>query len=373
MANKFTRYLFGDGNFGKGLVGGLIKPKGIMASWQHASRTFVDDTFRLAPRHKFLYYVVFDIDPRSHNATSFTSKHSQEVALLCKSAELPKFNFETVTKNQYNRKKLLYKSMNYEPVNITLHDDNSGIVSSMWAIYYAAYIQDRKLPLNAHEDLHYRGAGTSFDSYRYGLDNDKRYDFFKSISIYTMSRSRFNGYTLVNPRIQSWNHGNVDYADGGVMESAMSIQYESVQYSTGRVSTNSPKGFATLHYDVTPSPLSIQGGGTPTLFGSGGVLGGIESIFGDVAGGAAFNSPAGFLGTAIKARNTYLNIKEIKNKGLAGGELQGVLGQIISSPAAVGGIINTVGGIAGTIFPKNIPSGDSVIASAKKFFGPGGP
>ena len=373
MANKFTRYLLGDGNFLGGLVGGITKPKGIMADWQHASRTFVDDTFRLAPRHKFLYYVVFDINSQSHNATSFTSKHSQEVALLCKSAELPKFNFETVSKNQYNRKKLLYKSMNYEPVNITLHDDNSGIVSSMWAIYYAAYIQDRKLPLNAYEDLHYRGAGTSFDSYRYGLDNDKRYDFFKSISIYTMSRSRFNGYTLVNPRIQSWNHGNVDYADGGVMESAMSIQYESVQYSTGRVSTNSPKGFATLHYDVTPSPLSIQGGGTPTLFGSGGVLGGIESIFGDVAGGAAFNSPAGFLSTAIKARNTYLNIKEIKNKGLAGGELQGVLGQIISSPAAVGGIINTVGGIAGTIFPKNVPSGDSVIASAKKFFGPSGP
>jgi hypothetical protein len=365
MANKFTRYLLGDGNFGKGLLGGITKPKGIMADWQHASRTFVDDTFRLAPRHKFLYYVVFDINPSSHNATSFTSKHSQEVALLCKTADLPKFNFETVSKNQYNRKKLLYKSMNYEPVNITLHDDNTGIVSSMWAIYYAAYIQDRKLPLNAFEDLHYRGAGTSFDSYRYGLDNDKRYDFFRSISIYTMSRSRFNGYTLVNPRIQSWNHGTVDYADGGTMESAMTIQYESVQYSTGTVKNNSPKGFATLHYDVTPSPLSVQGGGTSALFGGGGVLAGIESIFGDVAGGASFNSPAGFLSTAIKSVNTYNNFKGLSKDGIAR-----ELGQLISSPAAIGGIVSTVGGIAGNIFPKNIPSGDSVIASAKKFFGP---
>jgi len=365
MANKFTRYLLGDGNFGKGLLGGITKPKGIMADWQHASRTFVDDTFRLAPRHKFLYYVVFDINPSSHNATSFTSKHSQEVALLCKTADLPKFNFETVSKNQYNRKKLLYKSMNYEPVNITLHDDNTGIVSSMWAIYYAAYIQDRKLPLNAFEDLHYRGAGTSFDSYRYGLDNDKRYDFFRSISIYTMSRSRFNGYTLVNPRIQSWNHGTVDYADGGTMESAMTIQYESVQYSTGTVKNNSPKGFATLHYDVTPSPLSVQGGGTSALFGGGGVLAGIESIFGDVAGGASFNSPAGFLSTAIKSVNTYNNFKGLSKDGIAR-----ELGQLISSPAAIGGIVSTVGGIAGNIFPKNIPSGDSVVASAKKFFGP---
>jgi len=367
MANKFTRYLLGDGNFFGGLVGGITKPKGIMADWQHASRTFVDDTFRLAPRHKFLYYVVFDINPSSHNATSFTSKHSQEVALLCKTADLPKFNFETVSKNQYNRKKLLYKSMNYEPVNITLHDDNNGIVSSMWAIYYAAYIQDRKLPLNAFEDLHYRGAGTSFDSYRYGLDNDKRYDFFNSISIYTMSRSRFNGYTLVNPRIQSWNHGTVDYADGCTMESAMTIQYESVQDSTGTVKNNSPKGFATLHYDVTPSPLSVQGGGTSALFGGGGVLAGVESIFGDIANSNSplYNSPAGFLSTAIKSVNTYKNFKGLSKDGIAR-----ELGQIISSPAAIGGIVNTVGGIAGSIFPKNVPSGDSVVASAKKFFGP---
>jgi len=363
MANKFTRYLLGDGNFGKGLLGGITKPKGIMADWQHASRTFVDDTFRLAPRHKFLYYVVFEINSGAHTATSFTAKHGQEVALLCKTAELPKFNFEMVTKNQYNRKKLLYKSMNYEPVNITMHDDNTGIVSSMWAIYYAAYMQDRKLPLNAYKDLHYREAGTSFDNYRYGLDNDKRGDFFTSISIYTMSRSRFNGYTLVNPRIQNWNHGSVDYGDGGTMESAMTIQYESVQYSTGRVSNNSPKGFATLHYDVTPSPLSVQGGGTSALFGGGGVLAGIESIFGDVAGGASFNSPAGFLGTAIKSINTYNNVKDLSKDGIAR-----ELGQIISSPAAIGGIVNTVGGIAGSIFPKNIPSGDSIIASAKKFF-----
>jgi hypothetical protein len=137
-----------------------------------------------------------------------------------------------------------------------------------------------------------------------------------------------------------------------------------VQYSTGTVKNNSPKGFATLHYDVTPSPLSVQGGGTSALFGGGGVLAGIESIFGDVGGGASFNSPAGFLSTAIKSVNTYKNFKGLSKDGIAR-----ELGQLISSPAAIGGIVNTVGGIAGSIFPKNIPSGDSIVASAKKFFG----
>ncbi len=365
MANKFTRYLLGDGNFFKGLVGGIVKPKGMMADWQHASRVFVDDTFRLAPRHKFLYHAVFKIRKDAHTALGFSEKHAQEISVLVKTAELPKYNFDSVVKNQYNRKKLIYKNFNYEPVNFTFHDDNAGIINSLWAIYYAAYIQDRKLPTHAHRnDLNYRPSSTSLDGFRYGLDNDKAVDFFESISIYTMSRQRFNGYTLINPRIKSWSHGNVSYAEGDTIESSMQIEYESVQYSSGSVSALKNQGFATLHYDFAPSPLSIQGGGTQTLFGESGVLGGIESIFGDVAGGATFNSPQGFLSTAIKTVNTYNNVKSLSKDGIAR-----ELGQIISSPAAVGGIVNTIGGIAGSVFPRNVPSGDSVVASVKKFFG----
>jgi len=365
MANKFTRYLLGDGNFFRGLQGGITKPKGIMADWQHASRTFVDDTFRLAPRHKFLYYAVFKIRKDSHAALAFTTKHTQEISVLVKTAELPKYNFDSVVKNQYNRKKIIYKNFNYEPVNFTFHDDSAGIINSLWAIYYAAYIQDRKLPVQAHRnELNYRPASTPLDSFRYGLDNDKAVDFFESISIYTMSRQRFNGYTLLNPRIKNWSHGSVSYAEGDTIESSMGVEYESVQYSSGSVSDLKRDGFATLHYDVAPSPLSIQGGGTQTVFGEAGVLGGIESIFGDVAKGNIFDSPQGFLGTAIKTINTYNNAKSLTKDGIAR-----ELGQIISSPAVISGAVNTIGGLVGSVFPRNVPSGDGVVASVKKFFG----
>jgi hypothetical protein len=366
MANKFTRFLTGDGGgFFGNVVGGLIKPKGQMANWQHATRVFVDDTFRLAPRSNFMFYVTFEINPLAHNALAFTTKHAQEVTFLVKSADLPKYNFESATKNQYNRKKLVYKNFTYEAVNIAFHDDNNGIVNAMWSIYYAAYIKDRKLPEQAYSDTKLRpGNVKSLDSFRYGLDNDKGPDFFKSISIYTMSRSRFNGYKLINPRIKSWQHGQVAYASADTLESSMTLEYEAVQYSTGTVSRNSPKGFAMLHYDTAPSPLSVQGGGVSTLTGEGGVLAGVEQIFGAVGSGAAFDSPGGFLSTAIKAVNTYNNAK-----GLSFNSIKNEAVNILSSPAGVNGVVNTVGGIVGSVFPQNIPSGDSVLASAKKFFG----
>ncbi len=359
MANKFIRYLTGDGpnNFVGNFFNGLLAPKGIMGNWQHATRIFIDNTFRLSPRTKFLFYVQFEIDKTSFQAPAFTNRHTEELGVLVKSADLPKFNFDTEIKNQYNRKKLLYKQINYEPVNITFHDDTQGIVNALWAIYYGTYVQDRHNPQSAYSALHYRPSGAeSLDNFRYGLDANKSSDIFKSISIYTMSRSRFNGYTLVNPRIKSWSHGNVDYAATETLDSTMNLEYEAVYYTHGTVSEGSPKGFATLHYDKLPSPLTVAGGGTATLTGGGGVLAGLESVFGAVGSGKAFGSFGGFLGTAIAGINTAKNIGQLSKEGLKQEAIN-----IISSPQG----LSTIGGVIGAVFPKNQTSNSTTEASQK--------
>ena len=357
MANYFTRYL---NQFGAGLLEGATNPKGVMGNFQHATRLFIDDTFRLSPRTKFLFYVVFEIDKTAHRSPTFTARHGEEVGLLVKSADLPKFNFDSIVKNQYNRKKIVYKNINYEPVNISMHDDSAGIVNAMWAIYYGYYIQDRHLPTAAYNANHLRPTKTPSDNFRYGMDSDITVPFFKSISIYTMSRRRFNGYTLVNPRIKSWNHGTVAYAESDLLESQMTLEYESVKYTGGTVAYNSPKGFATLHYDLLPSPLSVAGGGVSTLTGDGGVLDGIEQIFGDVASGNAFDSIGGFLGTAIKTANTYKNAKGITKEGLKNEAIN-----ILSNPANIASAASTVGGVVGAIFPKSSNSTGKTDANPK--------
>ena len=345
MANKFTRYL---SEFGSGLIEGVTKPKGQMSDYRHATKLFVDNGLRLSPKTKFLFYVYFEMDNTVRGMSPFSAKHKNEAGLLVKSADLPKFNFESVTKNQYNRKKIVYKQINYEAVNINMHDDSNNVISAMWALYYGYYIGDRHNPNAAYESNHYRPTGTNKDNFRYGLDNDKSVDFFKSVTIYTMSRRRFVGYTLVNPRIKSWNHGGMDYSAGEFNESQMTLEYEAVRYSTGNVSVGSPKGFATLHYDTVPSPLSVAGGGVATLTGEGGVLDGLDQIFGDVGSGAAFNTPGGFIGTLAKTFNTYKNLKGLSKDQLASEAIN-----ILSNPGNISTAIDKVSGVVGTIFPKS--------------------
>lgn len=355
MANKFTRFL-------TGVQEGLLTPKGQQANWQHATRLFVDDTMRLAPRTKFLFYVRFELNKAAIRAKEFTDNHVEEVGLLVKAVDLPKFSFDTVTKNQYNRKKIVYTKINYDPINISMHDDNAGITNALWAIYYGYYIGDRQNPSAAYNENKYRPTKTPVDNFRYGMDNDITEPFFKSISIYTMSRRRFLGYTLVNPRIKSWNHGTADYSLSEFMESTMTIEYEAVRYSAGNVKFNNPKGFANLHYDFVPSPLSVAGGGVSNLTGDGGVLDGLEQIFGDIGSGATFDSFGGFLGTAIKTVNTYKNIQGLSKEGLKREAIN-----ILSNPANVATAVSTVGGVVGAVFPKGpAAQGETITASQKK-------
>jgi hypothetical protein len=350
MANKFTRYL---GSF----VGGLTNPKGIVSNYRHATRLFVDDTFRLSPRTKFNFYVRFEINKQAVKAPNFNDRHIDEVGLLVKSTDLPKFTFDSVVKNQYNRKRIIYKQINYDALSLTMHDDSAGIINALWSLYYGYYIKDRQNPVNAYKDTKFRSNTDDLSKFRYGMDNDVKEPFFKSISIYTMSRRRFLGYTLINPKIKTWSHGQVAYAEGDTLESSMSIEYEAVQYSGGSVSVNNPKGFATLHYDNLPSPLSVAGGGVANLFGEGGGLDGLEQIFGDVSGGTAFGSVGGFLGTTIKAINTYKNISSLSKDSLKKEAVN-----ILTNPA---NITRAVGGLA-AVFPKSSNVEPTATASQKK-------
>jgi hypothetical protein len=128
----------------------------------------------------------------------------------------------------------------------------------------------------------------------------------------------------------------------------MSLEYEAVKYSAGQVSYNNPKGFATLHYDSVPSPITVAGGGVASLTGAGGVLDGIEQIFGNIGSGATFDSPGGFLGTAIASINTYKNIRQ-----LSSAQLKSEAINILSNPRNIGTAISTVGGVVGAVFPKS--------------------
>lgn len=321
MANKITKFL---GN----VVGGIFGSDGDMRDFQHAARLFSDNFQALAPKVEFLYHVYFDINQGAKRAPGnfgfAKSEANIEVGMLVKACQVPGVNLNTETKNQYGKKTNIQTQVQYTPVNITFHDDNSNLISGMWQQYFKNYYADSNYP----EDLKiqptynapYKWGGGQKSlkqgNYSFGYDNWATFDFFNHISIYQLSRHRFFEYRLINPIITAWQGPNLSSSSSQPAENTMTLIYEGIQYAEGNVSNGNPDGFAQLHYDTTPSPLSLMGGGTASLFGQTGVIAGGLDVFGDIASGSAFADPFSFIGTAIKAKNTVDNANKLTGRGI---------------------------------------------------------
>ena len=116
--------------------------------------------------------------------------------------------------------------------------------------------------------------------------------------------------------ISQWDAPQHDAGNSAPVENQMTVIYEGIRYSEGSV-RSSPGGFSSIHYDKTPSPLSVMGGGSATLFGAGGVIAGGLDVFGDLMDPNVRVNPLALIGTAIKAKNTIENAKQLTKAGVS--------------------------------------------------------
>jgi len=324
-------------NFLQGFQDGLPG----MKDYRHASRLYIDNNHKLMPKQKFLFHVVFNTDETLF-VDSFNSNERYELNMLVKSCDLPKYNMSVEEKTQYNKKMYAATRIAYEPVNITFHDDHADTVNAFWKKYYEYHIADS---LSMNSDLQI--AETKDDLYdwgdkrttnKFGMDtpNQRKRPYLKGIEIFVLHKQRFTSMTLVNPVIGSFSHDNLDQTDGaGVMSNTMQILYETVIYKSGIINRNNVPGFATIHYDNEPSPLTVLGGGTNSIFGPGGVVDGIGSVIRNVQSG-------NILGAILSASNTYNNAKKIRKKDVKA-ELKGIAKEgILEIGKQAGSITNPI-------------------------------
>lgn len=348
---KLTKFLGSVAN-------GIFGSQGDMRDYQHAARLFTDNFMRLSPKVEFLYHVFLDINPAAIRTPNpfygFSSPEARiETGMLVKNFNLPGISVQTETKNQYGKKTNIQTAVQYNPVNLTFHDDNNGLIGGLWEQYFKSQYADSQFvdflqieptynsQTKTTETVNTRADGLGADQtkttttstvqtgLKFGFDNYKSVRFFNSIKLYQLSKKRFFEFELINPIIQNWTPPTMNSSSSNPAENQMTVIYEGVRYNTGRVSTESVKGFTALHYDNIPSPLGSGGAG---LFGPGGVLAGGLDVVGDVIQGDIFTDPFALIGTAIKAKRTYENAKELNSEGIRN-EVTGIVTRSITNAA----------------------------------------
>jgi len=287
--------------------------------YQHGARLFVDNNYELQPRYSNLFHVVFNLTAQA--AGYFNGVEKLEINMLVKSIDLPSFNIDTQTHNQYNREVHSQHKIHYNPVNVTFHDDQKDLIRSFLYTYTNFYYDDSKYSL---------GGGSYRTDDRYGGRKDNQWGlskgntrFFKDIRVYSMLQKRFAEYILINPIITNFGHDSHAYTNTGLMQHTMQIQYETVKYATGFVNNVNPKGFGDIHYDKTPSPIGIFGRGpSNSIFFGGGLIDAANAVTSDLASG-------NIIGAIVKGGLIFNNTKDISLKDVFSSDLKRATNKIL--------------------------------------------
>jgi hypothetical protein len=248
--------------FGQDFLKGFLGNNSLR-DYQHANRVFATNAYELKPRFKFLFHVSFTLNVQEipYLRGAMGNDDIMNLSLAVKTVDLPKYNVDVETLNQYNRKRIIQKKINYEPVSMTFHDTSDDLVRKMWYLYMSYYYKDPTQKYlapnnnngeNGASANQQRGFGyNDRDIYaveRVGNVNDWGYigesfndggssltsgkpPFFRDIRIYGMDQHKFAEYVLINPVITAWNHDQYDYTQGaGIMQNTMTVAYETVKY-----------------------------------------------------------------------------------------------------------------------------------------------
>ena len=332
--------------FGQDFLNGFFG-NDYLRDYTHASKTFQTNGYANSPRLKFLFHVYFTLEtvgiPMLRNA--FSSGENSTIGLLVKNIDLPKFTIDTEILNQYNRKRVIQKKINYDPISVAFHDDGNDLIRTLWYNYYSYYYKDRVQPYDGiattagtsgpmqTKPMGFRYNGRDIydktravsdwgyvgESYSDGTGSaNGKPSFFRDISIYGFNQHKFVRYVLINPVISQWSHDQYDYSqDAGVMENKMTIQYETVKYYSGAIGSVRPDtnvvGFADPNaYDQRSSPLT-RPGGIASVIGQGGLLDTGIGIMGDLQAVAQGRGGLSNIIGAVQKADTIYNAFKGKN------------------------------------------------------------
>lgn len=259
-----------------------------LRDYRHATRLFLSNNYELAPKYTWLFHVYFDLNPE---LTSLNQRQQIESGMLVKSTDLPRFRIDTKVNNNYNRACISQTKIKYEDINITFHDDSANTVRKLWFDYFNYYYRDMDNnygdatgslnPVYLKNNKQVLGQRNLYNKFGFSprKNSNVSNQYIQAIRIYSFHQKRFSEYTILNPIISAYRHGTHQNGQDGTLENSMTIQYEAVLYAGGFAKI--ARGFADLHYDKAPSPLTVAGGGTNSILGPGGIVNAANEIITD--------------------------------------------------------------------------------------------
>lgn len=205
-------------------------------------------------RQKFQGYVNFvfnrDLFDQLYGEDVNNTEFRTTISSLVRNAELPSVQFQTETKNMYNRKRIVQTGVQYQPVSMTVYDTvgNEWLTTIMKYFSYHYMDPRNRTTVDSPRDLEgsrrltdvqeldgtkFAFDENKFDSNQAGFNTNITKHFFERIDYVLYHGNQGVQYSIFNPVMTSFKPSEIDYADAtGFREFQMSFEYEA--FTTAR-------------------------------------------------------------------------------------------------------------------------------------------
>lgn len=194
------------------------------------------------PRQQFQGYVSFVLNRDLYE--EFFKEQGQafrlQIGSLVRRADLPSMEFKTETKNQYNRKKIVNTTTEFNPVSITVMDTVTNEWLTLFMKYYTYHYMNARNEGTGSRDLGRApnyvtendfvnsqfGLGGNWDSNKAGFNPNLTPYFFERIDYVLYHGNRGVQYSLLNPVLTSFKTTALDYSASELMNFDLTFEYE---------------------------------------------------------------------------------------------------------------------------------------------------
>jgi len=165
-----------------------------------------------------------------------------------KSIDGPKVNLQMDVLNQYNRKRNVYRRVEYDPVNVRFYDTMNSAAMNLWRYLYEHHVtdgrkksriyQNRETPQGDRSPYGKTNLSNEEDfitSHEYGISNESKFidDYLiKSLDLFLIHGKKYTLIRFVHPRITAMDHDVFTYEASTPIEIGMQFMYETVLYET---------------------------------------------------------------------------------------------------------------------------------------------
>ena len=236
----------------------------MLADSRTAVKTFLMDgsQFNAVPKSKFLFYVEFN-----RPVTSGSTDPTNGLGLLVKNVDRPRVAFTTETLNQYNRKIVVQTGHQFEDFTIKFHDTVDPKLMRLFTNYYEYYYGDHSIYSSGASNAVYDIVSpTQYQNGKWGFHpqgNPNNSYFFTDITVYQFYNGLYDCFSLINPKITSFNPDDYDYSVGQTPnEIVMTVSFEGIVYEpAGTLTTAMAQKFGLdsgNYYNVSDTAASTS-------------------------------------------------------------------------------------------------------------------